>query len=106
MRAREETFADARLRDLEWQAELLLGSRRVVVDILHRASMVAVELDGDRFHSTRRARDADRERQTELAAAGCLVLRFGWHDITHRPGWCRDRLLRAIAGRLASPTSG
>lgn len=97
VRAKHETFTGVRFRDLEWQAELQLRSRRVTVDILHRPSMVVVELDGDRYHSTRRAREADRERQTELAAAGYIVLRFGWRDIADRPVWCRDRLQAAIA---------
>lgn len=105
-RAKHETFTDVRFRDLEWQAALRLRSRTVVVDILHRASMVVVELDGDRYHSTRRARDADRERQTELAAAGYIVLRFGWRDVADRPAWCRERLQMAIARDRRPSRSG
>ncbi|WP_159448725.1 endonuclease domain-containing protein [Demequina sp. NBRC 110053] len=103
VRARHEVFADARFREFEWQVPVALPHRRATVDMLHRCAMVAVELDGDRYHSTRHARDDDRERQTDLVAAGLVVLRFGWADITQRPEWCRERLLTTVAGRLASP---
>ncbi|WP_296664912.1 DUF559 domain-containing protein [Demequina sp.] len=103
VRARHETFADARFRDFEWQVALALPSRRATVDMLHRRLGVVVELDGDRYHSTRSARDADRERQTDLAAAGYAVVRFGWTDLTKRPEWCRERLLAVVARRLARP---
>jgi very-short-patch-repair endonuclease len=69
--------------------------------MLHRRAAVVVELDGDRYHSTRQARDNDRERQTDLAAAGFMVIRFGWRDVADRPAWCRERLLRSVNARLA-----
>ncbi|MFW7413596.1 DUF559 domain-containing protein [Demequina sp. SO4-18] len=100
VRAKHETFADARFRDIEWQAELRLGPRRVVADMLHRAAMVVVELDGDRYHSTREARDGDRERQNDLTAAGYVTIRLGWDDIVRRPERSRRRVLTVVAGRL------
>lgn len=105
VRAKHETFADARFREFEWQAKLRLGSRRVTVDMLHREAMVVVELDGDRYHSTREARRDDRERQNALAAAGFVTMRFGWDDVVLRPEWCRERVLAVIAGRLERPGS-
>lgn len=107
VRAKNETFADARFREFEWQVPLSLPMRRApVVDMLHRRAMVVVELDGDAYHSTRQARDDDRERQTDLTAAGYAVMRFGWRDVVDRPAWCRERVLTTVAGRLARPRSG
>lgn len=103
VRAKHETFADARFREFEWQAPLSLSTRRVRPDLLHRRAMVAIELDGDRYHSTREARDADRERRTDLTAAGYAVLGFGWRDIVDRPAWCRERVLTTVAGRIQHP---
>ncbi|WP_084622519.1 endonuclease domain-containing protein [Demequina oxidasica] len=103
--AKHETFANVRFREFEWQVKLRLGQRHLTVDMLHRKADLVVELDGDRYHSTREARDADRERQTDLAAAGFLTVRFGWNDLFRRPAWCRDRLLRALESRLARPSS-
>ncbi|MDN4481109.1 endonuclease domain-containing protein [Demequina muriae] len=101
VRAKYETFADARFGDFEWQVELGLGSRRVTVDMLHRSAMVIVELDGDRYHSTRGARNDDRERQNDLAAAGYVTIRLGWDDIVRRPARSRQRVLAVIEGRLS-----
>lgn len=100
VRAKHETFVDARFRDFEWQQTLALPTRNATPDMLHRRTKVAVELDGDRYHSTRAARDADRERRTDLVAAGCAVLGFGWNDVALRPEWCRERVLTTVAGRL------
>ncbi|WP_172655910.1 DUF559 domain-containing protein [Demequina maris] len=105
VRAKHETFADPRFRDFEWQVPLALPSRRAVPDMVHRRAMVAVELDGDRVHATREARDRDRARRTDLAAAGYIVVGFGWRDITERPAWCRERLLTVVASRLGTDTS-
>lgn len=101
VKAQYETFADARFRDFEWQVELSLPTRVATPDMLHRATKVAVELDGDTYHSTRAARDADRERRTDLAAAGYTVVGFGWRDVFDRPRWCRERLLATVAACAA-----
>ncbi|WP_160297584.1 endonuclease domain-containing protein [Demequina salsinemoris] len=103
VRAKHEVFTGARFSEFEWQTEVVLPTRRPTVDMLHRRAMVIVELDGDIYHSTRTARDADRNRQTDLAAAGFVVVRFGWWDIVDRPEWCRERLLTVVAGRLTRP---
>ena len=46
---------------------------------------LAVELDGHRFHGTRRRALADRRKQRALEAAGHRVLRFGWEEVVHHP---------------------
>jgi very-short-patch-repair endonuclease len=99
VRAQRETFAGPRFREFEWQVDVSLGSRRARADVMHRATKVIVELDGDQFHSRPAARDADRARDIELAAAGYVTLRFGWHDIVERPQWCRRQVLAVVAQR-------
>ena len=99
VRAKYEVFADARLREFEWQVDLQLQSRKLTVDMLHPRTAVVIELDGDKYHSTREDRDSDRERQTLLTAAGYAVMRFGWNDIVTRPGWCRAQVLAVLASR-------
>lgn len=100
VRAKWETFAGRRFRDFEWQVPLRLGSRRVTVDMLHRRAMVVVELDGEAYHSSREARDHDRIRDTDLAAAGYVTVRMSWRDIVDHPRWCQQRLLAVVASRL------
>lgn len=103
VRAKHEVFTGVAFRAFEWQVELPLGTRKAFADMLHREAMVVVELDGDRYHSTREARDSDRERQTDLAAAGFVTVRFGWNDIALRPQWCRERLLTVLGSRTRPP---
>jgi very-short-patch-repair endonuclease len=100
VRAQHDTFADARFRDFEWQVDLRLGSRRATADMLHRGAKLVVELDGERYHSSRKDRNDDRNRDVDLAAAGYLTVRLGWDDVVRRPQWCRERLLAVLASRL------
>ncbi|WP_160297603.1 endonuclease domain-containing protein [Demequina salsinemoris] len=104
-RAKHEVFTGAQFREFEWQVELVLPTRRPQVDMLRRPAGVIVELDGDAYHSTRAARDEDRNRQTDLVAAGFVVVRFGWRDIVDRPAWCRETVRTVVAGRLAAASS-
>ena len=55
------------------------------VDFLFAARGVVVEVDGYRFHRTRKAFERDRERDALLAAAGHRVLRFSYDQVTSRP---------------------
>lgn len=103
VRARHQTFVGREFREFERQVPVVLPSRVARPDMLHRRAWVAVELDGDRYHSTRDARDRDRARDTELTAAGYAVLHFGWRDIVDRPEWCRRTVLATVAGSLARP---
>jgi very-short-patch-repair endonuclease len=60
---------------------------------------IDLEVDGWTHHGSRRAFEADRRRDAELAAAGWLVLRFTWHQVRQRPAWVADRIRAVIAQR-------
>lgn len=45
---------------------------------------VAVEVDGWAWHSDSGTFRRDRRRQNAIGLAGWTVLRFTWHDLTHR----------------------
>jgi very-short-patch-repair endonuclease len=71
-----------------------------VVDFFWRDAKLIVEVDGRATHDTRRAFQADRDRDGRLAVAGYRVLRFTWWDVTRRSAVVADRvrrLLRAAA---------
>jgi very-short-patch-repair endonuclease len=55
---------------------------------------LAVELDGWRFHNTRRDFQRDRERDRELTAAGHKVIRFTHRDVHERPAHVVETLRR------------
>lgn len=84
-------------------AQLTLGRRVVVVDVLFAAARVVIEVDGFATHSSREAFQRDRSRQNDLVAAGYQVLRFTWDDVTRRPAavvaQVRAALRRSSVGR-------
>jgi very-short-patch-repair endonuclease len=45
-------------------------------DLVYRDAGLAIELDGDRYHATKRQRRDDRTRQNRLVLAGYTPLRF------------------------------
>jgi very-short-patch-repair endonuclease len=71
-----------------------------VVDFLWREARLVVEVDGRATHGTRRAFQADRDRDGRLAVAGYTVLRFTWWDVTRRHAVVADRV-----GRLLDPAA-
>ncbi len=75
---------------------------RFVVDFVWRAERVAVEIDGFRFHRGRRAFESDRRRDAELAAAGWIVLRFTWRQVTQERESVLVRVAQVLAARPAA----
>ncbi len=63
-------------------AILRVGGRAYEVDFLFVEQRVVVEVDGDRFHGTRLARDRDAAKQLALEAAGYRVIRLTWRQVT------------------------
>jgi very-short-patch-repair endonuclease/predicted transcriptional regulator of viral defense system len=68
-----------------------------VVDFLWPQARLVVEVDGRGSHATRRAFQADRDRDGRLAVAGYRVLRFTWWDVTRRPAVVADRIRRMLS---------
>ena len=58
---------------------------RYRVDFAYVDARVAIECDGYRYHSGRRAFDDDRARQNALTAMGWRVLRVTWPQLRDRP---------------------
>lgn len=54
-------------------------------DAVWREPRLAVEVDGERFHRTRRAFHEDRMRDQRLVAAGWRVIRTTWKQLSERP---------------------
>lgn len=61
---------------------------------------VVVEVDGDRYHSDRAARNRDRHRNNELIARGYLYLRFSYEDIMFNQDYVLDRIRVVLSGRV------
>jgi very-short-patch-repair endonuclease len=93
----EELFlALCRSRHLP-QPEVNVPLLDYVVDFIWPSARLIVEVDGRATHTTRRAFQADRDRDGRLAIAGYRVLRFTWWDVTRRPAVVADRLRRMLS---------
>lgn len=102
--ARREVFTGPRFAALEWQVPMVIEGGRRVIDVLHRAARLAIELDGAAYHSGAAA-DRDRERDTQLTAAGWHPIHFRYRDLRDRPDWCRRMLLRAIEAYVGTSST-
>lgn len=67
------------------------------VDCVWRDARLVVELDGQRFHGSRSAREADRGRDNRLMAAGWRVIRLTWDDLKKRPHEVLAQVRAALA---------
>jgi very-short-patch-repair endonuclease len=93
--------AERRLLDLLRAAELppsRVNSHvgRYEVDFLWLPQRLIVEMDGYRYHASRRAFERDRLRDAELQAAGYRVMRVTWRQVTERPEAVVARIAQAL----------
>jgi very-short-patch-repair endonuclease len=68
-----------------FNADLAVAGRFLEVDCLWAAQRLIVELDGRAVHGTRRAFEADRERDRLLVADGWRVVRVTWAQVHGEP---------------------
>jgi very-short-patch-repair endonuclease len=69
---------------------------RTIARVDCRFGRVIVEVAGHGTHATRRQRQRDAQRHTELTLAGFQVLTFTYEDMRDRPGWVVAQLRRAL----------
>lgn len=69
------------------------------LDLGYEAERVAVELDGERYHSSRDQRERDRRRDAAMAAIGWLTLRYSHERLHADVDGCRRDTLDALATR-------
>jgi hypothetical protein len=58
---------------------------------------VVVEVSGHGTHASRRQRQADEQRRTELTLRGLHVVTFTYEDVRDRPAWVIAKLREALA---------
>jgi very-short-patch-repair endonuclease len=66
------------------------------LDFAYPDVLLAIEVDGYDPHGTRKAFDADRERQNRLVLLGWTVLRFTWPQVVRQPGTVAAQLRDAL----------
>lgn len=73
--------------------------RRYRLDRAYEAERVAVEMDGDTYHSTREQRERDRRRDSALASIDWLTLRFSRDRMFNDVDGVRAETLATLAAR-------
>jgi very-short-patch-repair endonuclease len=103
--ALEREFLNRWERMDEAMPEVNVRIRGFLVDLLWRRERVVVELDGEEAHGTRGRIAADRRRELRLRAAGFVVLRYSWRQITEEwPEVGADVRRHLAVARRTSPT--
>ncbi|MDD7937930.1 DUF559 domain-containing protein [Actinomycetospora lutea] len=107
-RSEAERRAHRLMRDggiVGWTANteiVLPGFGRALGDVVFAEEKVVLEIDGWAYHRGQRAFLLDGPRQSALAAAGWLVLRTHWHELTGDPDTFLSTLRRTLAARSRS----
>jgi hypothetical protein len=86
----------------EWTREhpFRLGNRQSRVDVFIPEWRVVIEADGRNVHAKRRAFEADRRRDNELATMGIQVIRLTYEALTQDPNGCMQTIM--AVGRVRS----
>jgi len=101
----EAIFADLverhRLPRPRFNPDLVVGGRHFSPDCAWMEQRVVVELDGRAVHATRRAFEADRERDRIFAAEGWRVVRVTWRQLSTTPTAVVNDLQRVLSATAA-----
>ena len=98
-------LASARLPRPQLQVRYGEGARTIArVDALFGDDLV-VEVAGHRTHATRRQRQIDEQRRTELVLRAKRVITFTYDDVFDRPTWVADRVADALSGIVVRGTT-
>lgn len=82
------------------QYQVQVGTKRYRLDFAYPDRKIGIECDGAAHHLGRQALQRDLNRQNALVAAGWVVLRFTWEDLTRRSEWvCRLVAAATVAER-------
>jgi very-short-patch-repair endonuclease len=84
------------------QKPVTLNGKRYYIDFAYPWCMVAVELDGWRYHGGRSAWESDIERNNALVAAGWKVLRGTWRSLQDDPHQLIDRVAHLVTPSLGA----
>ena len=83
----------------QWPVEA--QGKRYSIDFAYPTFMLAIELDGWRFHGTRRAWEADIDRSNALVASNWRVIRGTWRSVQKDPDSLLDRVAAILKPALS-----
>ena len=94
-----DVFDVAGLRDVTRQLVVRAGDRTYRLDMAYEEEMLAVELDGRRYHSGPEQWERDIARDLALATLGWQTIRFSHARLTSDVAGCRKDALAVRAAR-------
>jgi very-short-patch-repair endonuclease len=92
-------FSGPAFAGIRAQYPVRLGTHTAYLDLAVDDVRVGVELDGAAYHDGAAAREHDRRRDVALAAAGWVVLRFGYRRVVDDPDGVRREVSAVLAVR-------
>lgn len=72
-------------------------------DFLITGTKIIVEVDGHNYHSTKKQRAADAERDREAMLDGYTTIRFTGSEVYHAPVKCAEKLLSIVEATCGIP---
>ncbi len=84
------------------QFEVKFGSTVYPIDFAIPHLKIAIEADGEAFHSSPKQVTHDKERDMQLAQSGWTVLRFKDKEIEDKGRQVMDAIVRAIGSKEAA----
>lgn len=101
-RLAQQVLARSGIEGWSWNHPVVLpDGTTAVLDAALPGLRIAIEIDGRAYHSGPREFQHDRTRQNALVAAGWIVLRFTWFDLTRRPDYVVAAVRAAVQSRGA-----
>jgi very-short-patch-repair endonuclease len=101
-RLAQQVLARSGIEGWTWNHPVALpDGTTAVLDAALAGLRIAIEIDGRAYHSGPREFQHDRTRQNALVAAGWIVLRFTWFDLTRRPDYVVAAVRAAVRSRGA-----
>ena len=97
----DHVFVGPGMPAFQRQVRIRIGRRTVYLDLYAERERVNIELDGAASHGDPRQREIDLRRDTLLAAAGIVVLRFSHRRLVHEPEAVRRETLAVLVARRA-----
>jgi Protein of unknown function (DUF559) len=77
-----------------------VGGQTIYMDAFCPEARINFELDGAKYHTSRRDRERDARRDAALAAIGIMVVRFTHDQLTGSPALVRRQIRAIVAARL------
>lgn len=96
----QAVFTGPAFAGFERQVPVQVLGRKAYLDMFDAQAALDIELDGRKYHSSPRQREADLARDAAVAEVGIQTLRFSHERLTLDPAGCRRQAMRVRMRRL------